>query len=173
MLSLEGRKFWILGLLPFERSRLLWGKFAFSATWSLLISEFLVVFSDSMLGMPVQLIGVHVITVAVLALGLSGLSVGLGAWMPNFRESDPSKIAVGFGGTLNLVTCLFFLLLVVVVMAGPWHLQMLLVEKVYEDVLSLSRAWLIASIPIGILLGAVAVVFPLRLGARALRQMEF
>ena len=35
--------------------------------------------------------------------GLSGLSVGLGAIVPNFRETDPSKIAVGFGGTLNLV----------------------------------------------------------------------
>src|SRR5205814_3836927 len=32
MLSLEGRKFWILGLLPLQRERLLWGKFAFAAT---------------------------------------------------------------------------------------------------------------------------------------------
>ena len=37
MLSLEGRKFWILGLLPLKRDRLLWGKFTFSATWALLI----------------------------------------------------------------------------------------------------------------------------------------
>ena len=32
LLSLEGRKFWILGLLPLEREQLLWGKFAFAAT---------------------------------------------------------------------------------------------------------------------------------------------
>src|SRR5205807_8964510 len=50
MLSLEGRKFWILGLLPLPRERLLWGKFALSATWSVLIAEFLVIFSDLMLG---------------------------------------------------------------------------------------------------------------------------
>ena len=52
LLSLEGRKFWILGLLPLQRERLLWGKFAFSATGALLIAEFLVVFSDLVLGMP-------------------------------------------------------------------------------------------------------------------------
>ena len=33
----------------------------------------------------------HLLTVAVLAAGLSGLSVGLGACMPNFRETDPSQ----------------------------------------------------------------------------------
>ena len=75
------------------------------------ISEFLIVFSDIMLGMSWEVVVMHAVTVAVLALGLSGLSVGLGAWMPNFRESDPSKIAVGFGGTLNLVAGLLFLLL--------------------------------------------------------------
>ena len=59
-----------------------------SATWAVLIAEFLVVFSDLMLGMPGWIIGLHALTVLVLALGLSGLSVGLGAWMPNFRESE-------------------------------------------------------------------------------------
>src|SRR5262249_57031371 len=54
-------------------------------------------------------------------LGLSGLSVGLGAWMPNFQERDPSKIAVGFGGTLNLVAGLVYLLLVIGLLAMPWH----------------------------------------------------
>ena len=39
LLSLEGRKFWILGLLPLERDRLLWGKFAFASTGWLLIAR--------------------------------------------------------------------------------------------------------------------------------------
>src|SRR5205823_3892492 len=78
MLSLEGRKFWILGLLPLRRERLLWGKFAFSATGALVIAEFLVVLSDVMLEMPVLAVLLHALTVAVLAIGLSGLSVGLG-----------------------------------------------------------------------------------------------
>src|SRR5205823_7978896 len=93
MLSLEGKKFWILGLLPLRRERLLWGKFAFSAVGALLIAEALILLSDLMLGMPWLAVVVHVLTVAVLAVGLSGLSVGLGACMPTFQETDPSKIA--------------------------------------------------------------------------------
>ncbi len=171
MLSLEGRKFWILGLLPLRRERLLWGKFAFAATWSLLIAEFLVIFSDGMLGVPVSAIVLHAVTVLVLALGLSGLSVGLGAWMPNFRESDPSKIAVGFGGTLNLVVCLLYLLVVIGLMAAPWHARM-----AWQRVATFEAPaawWELAGMAAGLVCGAVAVVVPLRIGARALRRMEF
>src|SRR5262249_49500434 len=66
MLSLEGRCFWILGLLPLPRGRLLWGKFAFSATGSLLIAELLVLLSDAMLGMPWLAVALHALTVAIL-----------------------------------------------------------------------------------------------------------
>src|SRR5262249_2517463 len=121
MLSLEGTKFWILGLLPLRRERLLWGKFAFSALGSLVIAEVLIVLSGLMLSMPWFALGLHAVTVAVLAVGLSGLSVGLGACMPTFKETDPSKIAAGFGGTLNLVAGLVFLIGVLVLMALPWH----------------------------------------------------
>src|SRR5205807_9760807 len=95
--------------------------FAFSATACLVFAEFLVLFSDWMLGMNWTIMIVHALAVAVLALGLSGLSVGLGACLPNFREADPSKIAVGFGGTLNLVAGLFFLIVAIVAMAAPFH----------------------------------------------------
>src|SRR5262249_17365341 len=106
LMSLEGRKFWILGLLPLRRDQLLWGKFAFATTGTLVIAELLVLLSDLTLDIPWQAILLHGLTVAVLSAGLSGLSVGLGACMPNFRETDPSKIAVGFGGTLDLVASL-------------------------------------------------------------------
>ena len=72
---------------------MLWGKFAFASAGALLMGEFLVLLSDLMLGMPWPVVVLHVLTVAVLAVGLSGLSVGLGACMPNFRETDPSQIA--------------------------------------------------------------------------------
>jgi ABC-2 type transport system permease protein len=171
MLSLEGRKFWILGLLPLKRDRLLWGKFAFSATGALLVAEFLSIFSNLMLNMPVLIILVHALTIAVLALGLSGLSVGLGACMPNFRETDPSKIAVGFGGTLNLVAGLAFLTVVIVLMAAPWHL--ILLTNPQEVRAGARYAWLAIGSLLGIGIGAAAVYFPLRAGARTLRGMEF
>jgi ABC-2 type transport system permease protein len=172
MLSLEGRKFWILGLLPLRRERLIWGKFAFAATGGLMIAEFLVILSDLRLGMPVVVMALHALTVAVLAVGLSGLSVGLGACLPNFRETDPSKIAVGFGGTLNLLVGLAFLVVTVVLMAGPWHLY---AAQHTDPPQGLGEgAWgMLLELIAGVALGAVAVVFPLSAGARALSRMEF
>lgn len=170
LFSLEGRKFWVLGLLPLKRERLLWGKFAFSLSGSFLIAEFLVIFSDVAMGMPAEAIGLHAVTVAVLALGLSGLCVGLGAAMPNFRESDPSKIAIGFGGTLNLIAGLLFVLLAVALMALPWHVSRALAP---ESDLPALEGWLLAAAVGGVVLGILTAVMPLRLGCRALRQMEF
>ena len=113
-----------------------------------------------------------------LALGLSGLSVGLGASMPNFKESDPSKIAVGFGGTINLVTGLLYLLLILVLMSVPLHLHYAAVDLRLEGrgELELARItvwWLRIGLVLGLALGAAAVVLPLRLATRSLRRMEF
>ena len=159
-----------MGLLPLKRDRLLWGKFAFSATWSFLIAEFLVVFSDLMLGMPPWIVSLHALTVIVLALGLSGLSVGLGAMMPNFRESDPSKIAVGFGGTINLVMGLLYLLLILVLMSLPVHVyyagfELESTNPVEHELARITMWWLRIGLVLGLALGAAAVVLPLRLGA--------
>jgi ABC-2 type transport system permease protein len=172
MLSLEGRKFWILGLLPLQRERLVWGKFAFSAVGALVIAELLVILSDILLGIAGPVIALHAITVSVLAVGLSGLSVGLGACLPNFRESDPSKIAVGFGGTLNLVLGLLFLLVVIALMAVPYHLFTVAGQD-SDQAVSASLGWLLVRVGAGVVLGILAVILPLRLGVRALRRMEF
>jgi ABC-2 type transport system permease protein len=169
MLSLEGRKFWILGLLPLDRAHLVWGKFAFSAVGCVFLAEFLVLFSDWMLDMPWIVMAAHFVTVAMLGLGLSGLSVGLGACLPNFRESDPSKIAVGFGGTLNLVAGLMYLIVIVAAMAGPFHISMQ-TQKTEELTFPW---WLWFGVVFGMGAGALAVILPLRAGAKNLRRMEF
>jgi ABC-2 type transport system permease protein len=172
MLSLEGRKFWILGLLPMDRAQLLWGKFAFSACACILAGEFLILFSNLMLSMPWLIICVHAIMVIVLSLGLSGLSVGLGACLPNFRETDPSKIAVGFGGTLNLVAGLLLLILVIFLIALPMHY---LYASRGEEPFGIDRIplWTWAACGLGITLGLAAAVLPLRAGVRQLQRMEF
>jgi ABC-2 type transport system permease protein len=172
LLSLEGRKFWILGLLPLERDRLLWGKFGFSAAGALLIAEVLVVGCDLLLGIGLGVIALHVVTIFVLATGLSGLSVGLGACMPNFRESDPSKIAVGFGGTLNLIVGLFYVLTVLAAMALPTHVAGAMAGM--EGPPPSFFNWLIPTgLVAGLAIGVGAVLVPLRAGARTLKRMEF
>jgi ABC-2 type transport system permease protein len=172
MLSLEGRKFWILGLLPMDRARLIWGKFAFSATGCFLAGEFLAILSGMMLAMPPAVVFLHASTIGTLALGLSGLSVGIGACLPNFRETDPSKITMGFGGMLNVIAGILLLLVLVTLMAAPAHLVL---ARAPDQALALTDLlwWVWAPHLVGLVLGLAAAIVPLRVGVRTLRAMEF
>ncbi len=172
LLSLEGRKFWILGLLPLEREQLLRGKFVFSTVGGLVLAVPLMLLSDVMLEMPWGIVVLHLVTVAVLTVGLSGLAVGLGACLPNFREGDPSKIAAGFGGTLNLVVGLLFLLTVLALLAGPWHVFMAFGGP-DSEAHPLMLPVVLLGAAAGLVVGAAAVLMPLRAGTQALRKMEF
>ncbi len=171
LISLEGRKFWVLGLMPVKRDQILHGKFAFAATGSVIIAEMLILTSDLLLQLPAVAVVVHAITVAIVAVGLSGLNVGLGAYMPNFRETDPSKIVVGFGGTVNMVVGLLFLLLVIAIAAGPVHAAGMARGFSGSDEALPMRAFL--GVPVALVLGLLAVWLPLRAGGRALRATEF
>jgi ABC-2 type transport system permease protein len=169
LMSLEGRKFWILGLTPISRDQLLWGKFVFAATGSLVIAEGLVLVSDLLIGLPWGGVVLHGVIMAIIATGLSALNVGLGAYMPTFKETDPSKIVVGFGGTVNMVVGLGFLVAVIGLMAVPFHAAQL--AKGVNG--GLVNPWVFAGMPVGLALGVFAVILPLRAGARSLRGMEF
>jgi ABC-2 type transport system permease protein len=91
--------------------------------------------------------------------------------MPNFRETDPSKIAVGFGGTLNLVAGLLLVLLTLGLMAGPWHLWAAVAYT--PDAPAAGLTLVLLGVAAGLAVGALAVALPLRAGVRALRGMEF
>ncbi|QEL16278.1 putative ABC transporter permease subunit [Limnoglobus roseus] len=172
LISLEGRKFWILGLMPISRRQILVGKFAFAATGSVAIGLTLVVGSELLLGLSPVGVLVHALTILTIAVGLSGLNVGLGAYMPNFRETDPSKIVVGFSGTVNMITGLLFVVVVVALMAVPMHAAAVL--RHFNKLQSRDFPWWVyAGLPIGLTLGVVATVLPLRAGTASIQRVEF
>ena len=181
MMSLEGRNAWMLNLLPVRRSQILWGKFAFSASLSFVASESLLMISDIQLGLQPGLIAVHGLLMAIISLGLSAISVGLGARLANFRETDPSKIAAGFGGTLNLVVSLLFLMITIGAVALPCHLYYVGLESGSEDFKRMSNSWnqnqfqvwLGLGISISIIAGVLSVLIPIRMGLCALENQEF
>ncbi len=169
LLSLEGRKFWILGLLPISRVKLVRGKFLFSLMGTLLVSTILVVVSDTMLRIEGWMLVLHLVLTGVISLGLSGIAVGLGARFPNFREDNPSKIVSGFGGTLCLMLSLFFIVAVVLAAAVPCHLyyaREVLPVRVFR--------WLIAiAVGFAVTLGGLAGFLPLHRGVKHFLKVEF
>lgn len=178
MVSLEGRRFWVLGLISLRRETILWSKFVFAVGGSIVPSSLLVLLSDLMLGVAQPIVIIHQVTCLVLCCGLAGIAVGLGAKMPNLRESSPSRIAAGFGGTLCLVLSTLYIMAVVVMTALPSHFYYGGADRPFPFVVSPVNAafWLQFSFFAGLggsaLLGIVATVVPLWLGFRAFRRLE-
>ncbi|HQW30288.1 MAG TPA: hypothetical protein PK529_13930, partial [Verrucomicrobiales bacterium] len=57
------------------------------------------------------------VSIALLAIGLNGLAVGLGVIFPNLQESNAAKIVSGFGGTLCLVGSFIYILAFILLLA--------------------------------------------------------
>lgn len=176
MLSLEGQCFWILGLLPMKRDTVLWSKFVFASIGSWIPCAVLVFLSDLMLQVSMLIVVVHQLTCILLCLGLASIAVGLGAMMPDFRETSPSKIAAGFGGTLNLVLSALYIIVIVVLTALPCHFYLIAGNAPWKDAFlnpSVLRFWLWGGAITSLLVGIIATVVPLRCGLLSFRRLEF
>jgi len=167
-LSLEGRRMWVVGLMPMRRSTILWGKFFFSAVGSLLISGPLILLSDFMLGLGLWVMLVHFAVIVCVCCGLNGLAVGLGAIYPNLRTDNPSKIVSSFGGTLNLVCSIAFIMLSIAPVSAALHMHAI-------GVLSGNQMRMAVGIALGVevVLGAFASLVPMIIAVRSLERMEF
>lgn len=179
MLSLESRRFWLLGLLPLRRESIVWSKFLFSLGCLTGPCCLLVYFSDWKLEVPWLVVGNHQLTCVILCFGLSGIAVGLGARLPNLREQAPSRIAAGFGGTLNLVVSTLYILVVMVLMTLPCHIDLATqatrgttMVGEFSRIAGWLKPWMITGAVASLLLGGLATAVPLRIGIRAFRRLE-
>lgn len=180
MISLEGQRFWILGLLPLNRDTILWSKFFFAAGGAIAPCSALIFLSDAMLRVSGEVIAIHQLICVLLCVGLSGIAVGLGAKMPNLREPSPSRIAAGFGGTLNLVLSAAYIISIVVLTALPSHFFLAAKQTQTARIIAARvdlnwwlDAWLVLGTLGSVVLGIVATLVPMRIGIRAFREMEF
>jgi ABC-2 type transport system permease protein len=170
MLSLEGRRMWILGLLPLSRDSILWGKFLFAASGCAIPSCLLILLSDLMLGISPLIVVIHQLICLLLCLGLSGMAVGLGAKMPDLREESPSKIAAGFGGTLCLVLSASYIVIVVLCTALPSHFYLSVIQTDMDP--TWVQIWLALGTIAAIVTAALATYVPMLIGLRAFRALE-
>jgi ABC-2 type transport system permease protein len=169
LMSLEGRSFWVLGLMPVRRRNILLSKFVFAALGSVAVTEALVILSNQVLRMERSVTLVQVVLGALMALGLSAIAVGMGAVFPDFKSRTPSEIVSGFGGTLTLVVSLAFVLAIVVPEAIIRHRH--LVRGVIGEqqfVAFAARVCVVA-----LIVSALSVAGSLAWGIRALSRQEF
>jgi ABC-2 type transport system permease protein len=186
MISLEGRRFWILGTAPIRREMVLWGKFWFACAGAIIPCSLLVLASDVSLNIVTRLplvAVIHQLTCWVLCVGLSAMAVGLGARLPNLREPSPSKIAAGFGGTLNLILSALYIIAVVSLSAVPaffWAETSWLADGSFTNhplfggrIGIGSPGSVVLGVVLMLALGGIATYVPLRIGKRAFDELEF
>jgi ABC-2 type transport system permease protein len=169
-LSLEGQGFWILGLSPTTMTRVLLSKFLLAVIGMLLVSLCLVTLSTRMLGLERSATQVALGIGCAMSFATAALSTGLGAIFLDIRQRNPAAIVSGFGGTLNLVLCLAFMLLSIMPFATIFHVfyrqQGVMPAAQLQQMLRFATVWLIV-------LTAITTIVPLAIGRYSLSRREY
>ncbi len=172
LLSLESQQLWLLELLPVRRTSLLLVKFLFALTVTVLATLFVMVLSVQVLELPPVFAWLNVAISISVCVGLSGLSIGLGARFPVLGHRNPARIAAGFGGTFNLIASMAF---VAVQMAGVALLSARSLRDVQAVAFTLPNElteanwWLLAGL---VSLGFAVAGISLAAGARHFSRLE-
>lgn len=169
MLSLEGKQQWTIGLAPVGRTRLVWVKYFVAWGCSLGVTVPLILLSCWVLRTDAIVTLISLTTIVIMSMGLNSLAVGLGALLPNFAEDNPSRIANGLGGTLNVILSLIYI-------GGSisliWPLTWNYVNQGRPHAL-IENFVVLVTLAGWIVLQAAYIVTPLALGLRRWRRLEF
>ena len=167
-LSLEGQGFWILGLSPLTMTRILVGKFLLAVTGLVSAGVGLMLLSTHMLDTEPALRVAAIGLVAAISIGVCGLSTGLGGIFLDLKQRNPAAIVSGFGGTLNLVLCLGWMLVLILPFGFLFHLR-------YTGHISDASVdqWLTGGWIGVVVLTLLVTVAPLWLAARSLERRDY
>ncbi len=169
LVSLEGRRFWVLGLAPITFRQVVRQKFWLSVATTSAFTIGLIVLSCIRLGVEPLVFFLAVYSIIITNFALSGLAVGLGSLFPNFQEDNPARIVSGMGGTLNFLLSMGYIALVVG--AQTVIIQWRVLERFTHPG---SFRWALTGVLVFItVLSAVCAIAPLRLGLMHLDRAEF
>ena len=165
-LSLEGKTFWVLGLAPIRRAAILRIKFWSCFIGAVVVTVPLMLLSNHILEVSGMMTLITCGAVVVMAGVLISLATGLGAIYPQFTEDNPSRIASGFGGTLNLILSLIYIAVMVGTLAVVFHLRGVGTDDGYLLPPVLALVFVLS-------LSILGICLLLKLGSRALERCEF
>ena len=169
LISLEGRRFWILGLAPVTLRHILWQKFWLSACCTSIFTIGLAILSGWQLELDRTAFALSLVGIAATTIALSGLAVGLGSLFPDFEQDNPARIVSGMGGTLNFLLSMLYIALIsaaqAVVLFWP-RVAALTGADSYPWAVAAALLWILA-------ITAITCVVPLRLGLKNLERVEF
>jgi ABC-2 type transport system permease protein len=169
LISLEGRRIWILGLSPVGLRRVVGQKFWLSVATTASFTLGLTVLTGLRLGLDRVAFGLSLGAVLASTFALSGLAVGLGSLYANFQEDNPSRVVSGLGGTLNFLLSLLHIALTTAGLGAVlvWREVGALGAGLGDGTVILTAGlWILA-------ITTLATWLPLRLGIRHLESIDY
>jgi len=169
LVSLEGRRFWVIGLAPLTFRQLMMQKFWLSVCTTSAFTVSLAVLSCAMLEAGPVFFALSLYSIVIANFGLSGLAVGLGSLFPNFQEDNPARIVSGMGGTLNFLLSMAYIVAIIGAQAC-----VMVAQQQGLFVTARQFQWTLAAVVVGMaIVTAVATFVPMRLGLRNLERSEY
>lgn len=170
-ISLEGRAFWVLQSSPMDLRRLWWAKFWVMALPLLLLSQVLVVVTNTFLGVTPLMQWISVATMLGLVVALVSLGLWAGAVYPRFHVENAAKISAGTGGVLYMTLCM--LLIAAVVLLEAWPVYTLFHYRLSGESMPMAaQAGVLASFAAAGALCIGVFVVCQRRGVEGLREIE-
>jgi ABC-2 type transport system permease protein len=168
LLSLESQQLWLLGLLPTKRSHVLLAKFIFSLTITGLSGGLVMGLAVRALNLPAEWARLQLVVCLAICVGLSGLSIGLGARFPVLGQRNPARIASGFGGTVNLILSMLF---VTVEVTGVAYAGLIRLRGTSSELNEMhAESWIAPAL---LLLGVAVAAISLWIGIRHFERLEY
>jgi ABC-2 type transport system permease protein len=169
--SLEGAAFWIIRSSPLLLRDFLWAKFWSSLLPLLVLSEILIVLSNTLLKVTPFMMWLGVITVFLMTFGITALGVGLGAVFPRFKHENVAQIPTGFGGIVYMLLTMLFISMVITLEAWPVY-RIFTAQTLGHHIALSGWVFIALSIITVLIVNIYALFLPMKIGLDRLRQRE-
>ncbi len=169
--STEGAAFWIIRAAPVSLKTFLWIKFFVYYFPLIIMAELLIVASNLLLQVSTFMMVLSVLTIFCLVPAMVAMGVGLGAVYPNFQSENPAQVVTSFGGLLFMILCFALIATVIILEAGPVY-YIFMAGMRHQSLALWQIAWLIGSFTLALFLCIFAIIYPMRLGERNLRDRQ-
>ena len=167
--SLEGASFWIIRAAPISIRDFLWAKFWSSLLPLLVLSEVLIILSNTLLKVTPFMMNLGIVTVFMMTFGITSLGVGLGAVFPKFKHENVAQIPTGFGGIVYMLIAMMFIGVVIVLEA--WPVYRIFTVQTLGGRISLSGwAGIAISFIMVVVVNILALFFPMTMGMNRLKE---
>lgn len=169
--SIEGNAFWIVESAPVPIGTFLWVKFFIYLFPLLVLSEILIIATNTLLQVTPFMMALSVITTFCMVPGIVSMGVGLGAIYPDFQSENPAQSVTSFGGLVFMILSAGFIGVVTILEAGPVY-SVFMAGISGNDITTIQWIWFAGSFSMVIALCVLAVVVPMRLGKRTLLERQ-